>query len=155
VGVDERHHHLARRSSSAFAKYADARRRIFEKAIAEGSREQAFDSMYRKVKVKRWGRTAKFDWLCLVGNLGIFPIAPGRCYLWGTSGPLNGAKRLFAGGRRVSIDWLEQQSVEFARVLDVPVETVEDALCNWQKRPRGSVGGWVTACVPGENGGSR
>src|SRR3954453_3508429 len=42
-----------------------------------------FDHFYRTMAVARFGRLGKFDFLCLVGRLGIAPIAPGVAYLSG------------------------------------------------------------------------
>ncbi len=76
---------------------------IFAKAIAGRSPEDAFDLLYQAIRVNRFGRTGKFDWLCLIANLGLYPIKPGRCYLSGASGPLAGARKLF--GRLPPVAW--------------------------------------------------
>jgi len=119
---------------------------IFAKAVEGRSPEDAFDTLYCGLKVNRFGRTGKFDWLCLVGDLGLYPIRPGKCYLEGASGPLAGAQKLFG---RLSLEELERRSAELARTLAVPVEAIADALCNWQKFRRRQ-NGWLTAsgCAP-------
>ena len=114
---------------------------IFAKALDGRSAEDAFDVLYHTIRgVRRFGRTAKFDWLCLIGNLRLFAIRPGRCHLKGASGPLAGAQKLFG---RLSLGKLEQRSAMLATTLGVPVEAVEDTLCNWQKS-RGRPKGWLT-----------
>lgn len=124
---------------------------IFEEAVRSAAPGPSFEMLYRRIEVKRFGRTAKFDWLCLLGNLGIFPIAPAKCYLRGSSGPLTGALRLFGGGEgRRSIEELEREATELARAVGVPIEAIEDTLCNWQKTRKDVPGGWISAaCAPG------
>ena len=45
--------------------------------------------------LKRFGRTARFDYLTMVGKLGLANIAPGSPYMVGATGPLKGAALLF------------------------------------------------------------
>jgi len=52
--------------------------------------------------VERFGRTAKFDYLTMVGKLGLAAIEPGSTYMQGATGPLKGARLLF-GGRATSV----------------------------------------------------
>ncbi len=40
------------------------------------SPEMAFESLFRALDIHRFGRTARFDLLCLLGNLGILAVAP-------------------------------------------------------------------------------
>ncbi|MEK7408126.1 MAG: hypothetical protein AAB225_23900 [Acidobacteriota bacterium] len=61
------------------------------------SREAAFDDLFWALKIRRFGRTAKFDLLCLLGNLGILPVAPPHPYLRGATGPRAGALLLVTG----------------------------------------------------------
>jgi len=111
---------------------------IFEEAVRDRTPEAAFDNLFRRIRVKRFGRTARFDWLCLVGNLGLFPLAPGLCYLRSASGPRVGAKRLFGSSGAQDVDGLEEKAAALARALEVPLEVMEDTLCNWQKRGIGT-----------------
>lgn len=108
---------------------------IFEEATRGRSPEAAFDELYRQIRVTRFGRTARFDWLCLVGALRIYALEPGQCYLRGASGPLAGARKMF---RHRPTRELEMEAVSLARALVVPIEAIEDSLCNWQKRPGSS-----------------
>jgi hypothetical protein len=120
---------------------------IFDSALRSRSAQDAFDSLFNEITVLRFGRTAKFDWLCRLGNLGLYPIAPGRCYLRDSSGPLAGARRLFESrGRGRSIEELEDEAKGLTEMLGVPVEVIEDALCNWQKKASADRGWLTTAC---------
>jgi hypothetical protein len=49
---------------------------------ADGGRRKAFDDLYQSMKVvARFGRTARFDYLTMVGKLGLASIEPGSTYL--------------------------------------------------------------------------
>ncbi|MBZ5523719.1 MAG: hypothetical protein LAP21_15905 [Acidobacteriia bacterium] len=55
-----------------------------------GDPRRGFDDIYRSMKaVTRFGRTARFDYLTMVGKLGLAPIEPGSPYLQGSTGPSN------------------------------------------------------------------
>lgn len=98
------------------------------------SAERRFERLMRELRfVTRFGRTARFDFLTLLGNLGVYELRPGRIYLDGATGPLRGARMMF--GNDVDVRTLEESAKEMARRLDVPIQAVEDALCNWQKHP--------------------
>jgi len=102
-------------------------------APASDNREAAFDLLYASMhEVARFGRTARFDFLTLVSRLELLPIAPGRAYLGGATGPLRGAKLLFGGG---TAGELEGRLVTVNRHLQLGFDILEDALCNWQKSP--------------------
>lgn len=99
---------------------------------------EAFDRLYHSMgDVLSFGRTARFDYLTLVGNLGLAPIAPGLPYLDGATGPLSGARLLFKGdtddpsGHRE----LSAAVVQLGAHLGVGMQVLEDSLCNWQKNP--------------------
>lgn len=122
-------------------------------AVSKGkSPERSFDRAYRKLLVTRFGRTAKFDFLCLLGNLRLLSISPPHCYLAEASGPKAGALLMVTGkkGGRVT-SHVESVITKVQRHLGVPVEAMEDALCNWQKRPKSrrqrfELGYVTTAC---------
>jgi hypothetical protein len=114
------------------------------------SPELAFDCAYRTLSVTRFGRTAKFDFLCLLANLGILNISAPHCYLRDATGPKGGALLMVTGQKRGRItDHVDGIIRNLRRHLGVPVEAMEDALCNWQKRPRAAQRtaelGYVTA----------
>jgi hypothetical protein len=94
---------------------------------------KAFDILYQSMKaVARFGRTARFDYLTMLGKLGLAAIEPGSTYLKGSTGPLKGAQLLFGGGDQRDLDsWLVDLDAE----LKVGMQVLEDALCNWQKSP--------------------
>lgn len=96
-----------------------------------------FDQFYRSMKVKRFGRLGKFDFLALVGRLELAPIVPGIPYLKGATGPLKGARLLFGGSEDADLKEgaLEQWIQELDSVLNVGMQVMEDSLCNWQKSP--------------------
>jgi alpha-glutamyl/putrescinyl thymine pyrophosphorylase-like protein len=101
------------------------------------SPERGFDRTFLKLDVTRFGRTAKFDFLCLLGNLRILDVSPPHCYLAGATGPKNGALLMVTGKKsgRVTAE-VEATIRELQKHLGVQVEVMEDALCGWQKRPK-------------------
>lgn len=101
---------------------------------AGGDRRVAFDDLYRSMEaVRTFGRMARFDYLTMVGKLGLAPIEPGSTYMQGATGPLAGARLLF-GGEHNSAE-LDRWLVELDDLLHVGMQVLEDAICNWQKSP--------------------
>ena len=99
----------------------------------------AFDLLYRGMDaVSTFGRTARFEYLAMLGKLFLSPIEPASPYLSRSTGPLKGARRLFTGDPecRIAPKDLEAQLRELQSVLEVGFQVLEDALCNWQKSPR-------------------
>jgi hypothetical protein len=96
-----------------------------------------FDTFYRSMQVTRFGRLAKFDFLALVGRLGLAPIIPGSTYLKNATGPLRGARLLFGGTPNADLSErdLETWIRELDATLHVGLQVMEDSLCNWQKNP--------------------
>ena len=94
------------------------------------SPEEMFNILFNRMNVWRFGRTGRFDFLCLLGEMGILPVRPGSCYLRGSTGPLTGARKLWG---KQPIDTLTNLADDFAHRLGLRVEIFEDALCNWQK----------------------
>jgi hypothetical protein len=92
----------------------------------------SFDDLYRSMDVVvRFGRLARFDYLTMLGKLGLAPVEPGTPYLEGSSGPLRGARLLF--GRRQSAGILDGWVAELGEHLGAGMQVLEDTLCNWQK----------------------
>ena len=104
-----------------------------------GDERDAFDVVYKSMQeVVRFGRTARFDYLCMVGKLGLARIEAGSPYMTGATGPVTGARLLFTGDRTAQI-WpstLNEWLIVLEADLGVGMQVIEDALCNWQKSPR-------------------
>ncbi len=67
---------------------------------AGGDPRKMFDWLYRSMNsVARFGRTAKFDYLTMIGKLGLARIEPGSTYMDGATGPFAGASLLFGVNR--------------------------------------------------------
>jgi hypothetical protein len=101
-------------------------------------RRERFDVLYNEMRgIYRYGRLAKFDYLAMLGKLDLAAVEPGSAYLGGATGPVSGARLLFAGdkGADLSPDYLDTQLVELDARLGVGMQVLEDALCNWQKSP--------------------
>lgn len=104
---------------------------------AKGDRKSSFDLLYRSMDVTRFGRLAKFDYLAMLGKVGLANIEPDRAYLQGSTGPLRGARLLLHGSTTASTgaQSLETVLADLDVKLAVGMQVLEDALCNWQKSP--------------------
>jgi hypothetical protein len=105
-----------------------------------GNDSQAlFSHLYESMNaVASFGRTAKFDYLTMLGKLGLAPITPGSPYLKDATGPLMGAKLLFLGSTDatgISTNQLDAWVVRLGAATQVGMQELEDSLCNWQKSP--------------------
>ncbi|MFY2595752.1 hypothetical protein [Achromobacter xylosoxidans] len=102
-----------------------------------------FDHLYKSMSaVYRFGRVGKFDYLTMLGKIGLVDIAPPSAYLVDATGPVAGAKLLFggvAGGKTTKRD-LDRLSIQLDETLGVGMQVIEDALCNWQKSPNSYIG---------------
>jgi hypothetical protein len=103
-----------------------------------GEPRQTFDYLFRSMRsVIGFGRTGRFDYLTMVGKLGLAAIEPGSTYMDGATGPYTGAKLLFGMNREKQFTRKEADAflVELDNYLHVGMQVLEDALCNWQKNP--------------------
>lgn len=98
-----------------------------------------FDYLYYSMDaVHRFGRTGKFDYLTMVGKVGLENIEPPSAYMIHGTGPVRGARLLFGGAvdkKTLSKKKLDALSIELDKVLGVGMQVIEDSLCNWQKSP--------------------
>jgi hypothetical protein len=97
-----------------------------------------FKALFNSMNVvKRFGRLGKFDFLAMLGKLGIAPIEPGSAFLKNSTGPLAGARLLFGGSQnaKLSANILEAKVLEFGNHIGLGAQILEDGLCNWQKSP--------------------
>jgi alpha-glutamyl/putrescinyl thymine pyrophosphorylase-like protein len=105
---------------------------------AGGDPRKAFDDLYRSMKsIASFGRLARFDYLTMLGKLGLARIEPVSAYMQDSSGPLKGARLMFGGDKRAapSAAAIDSWLLELDGQLHVGVQVLEDALCNWQKSP--------------------
>lgn len=100
---------------------------------------KTFDYVYNSMNVIGFGRTAKFDYLTMIGKFDLSYIIPGSPYLKGSTGPIRGARLLFGGNVNTNLhqNTLEDQLILLGNHLnlDYGMQVLEDALCNWQKSP--------------------
>lgn len=113
---------------------------FFEASIAAAGSDpkDSFDALYESMSaVVSFGRTARFDYLTMIGKLGLANIEPGLAYIRSATGPAAGARLLFFGDRnaKVPIQTLEGLCVDLGGALNVGMQVMEDSLCNWQKSP--------------------
>lgn len=84
-------------------------------------------------EVVSFGRTARFDYLTMIGKLGLANIEPDSTYMQGATGPFKGANILFGSNEtRAKInEWLSD--LESHLGLYFGMQVLEDSICNWQK----------------------
>jgi hypothetical protein len=129
------------------SSYADwvgplkSHRKLIDAAKAEVGTDpkELFDYLYYSMDaVHRFGRTGKFDYLTMVGKIGLENIEPPSAYMVHGTGPVRGARLLFGGAAdntSLSKKKLDELSVELDGALGVGMQVIEDSLCNWQKSP--------------------
>lgn len=104
---------------------------------AGGDSRRAFDHLYRSMNaVTRFGRLARFDYLTMVGKMGLALIEPGSTYMQGATGPFAGACLLFGVGQNTSRRDLDRWLVDLDAKTHLGMQVLEDALCNWEKSPQ-------------------
>ncbi|EPB8041999.1 alpha-glutamyl/putrescinyl thymine pyrophosphorylase clade 3 protein [Pseudomonas aeruginosa] len=113
---------------------------LFGKALERHNQDprQAFRDLYKSMSaVCRFGRTGRFDYLTMIGKVGVANIQADSTYMGNATGPYDGAKLLFLGrtNGEASRRTLDQWIVSLDTYLDVGMQVLEDALCNWQKSP--------------------
>lgn len=114
---------------------------LFTNAMARNKQcgKRAFEELYNSMSsVLSFGRTAKFDYLTMIGKVGVVAIEPGHAYLSSSTGPVDGARILFAGSKnsKISPAELEVKIAQLEEILGLGymgMQILEDALCNWQK----------------------
>jgi hypothetical protein len=111
---------------------------LFDSALESTGNDsrKAFDVLYNAMNVFRFGRTARFDYLTMVGKTRLAPIEPGSPYIQASTGPIKGARLLF-GSASATPTHLNTLVAQLESYLKVPfgMQVLEDALCNWQKSP--------------------
>ena len=103
-----------------------------------GDPRKAFHYLYRSMdEVMSFGRLARFDYLTMVAKLGLAPIEAGSTYMQGATGPVSGARLLFGGNTEapLSPSNLDAWLVQLEAHLNIGMQVLEDALCNWEKSP--------------------
>jgi len=100
---------------------------------------EVFDALYVSMRsVRRFGRLAKFDFLTLLGKLGIAPIIPGSAYIGdNATGPFSGMRLLVTGSDKGKLSRSEADAiaVNLAGFIGIGLQEMEDSVCNWQKSP--------------------
>lgn len=100
-----------------------------------------FKYLYRSMNsVASFGRTGRFDYLTMLGKMGLASIEANSAYMQGATGPKSGGCLLFNGAKvsRVSVQELDALFLKLGEYLQVgpqAMQVMEDAICNWQKSP--------------------
>lgn len=95
-----------------------------------------FAQLYNAMNcVTRFGRTARFDYLTMLGKLGLAIVEPDSTYMHGATGPYSGAALLFGSQQSQATFNLWLDALEAHLGLYYGMQVLEDSLCNWQKSP--------------------
>jgi hypothetical protein len=107
---------------------------------ANATPKTRFKAFYASLSnVYRFGRTGKFDYITMMGKLGIIDVEPDSVYMTGATGPFDGARLLF--GNNIGANLNRQQLNRMLDQLETHLgiyygmQVLEDAICNWQKSP--------------------
>lgn len=109
-------------------------------ATVGGNPRSLFSFLYKSMSaVVTFGRTGKFDYLTMIGKLGLAGIEPDSTYMSGATGPWKGAGLLFDGNKNTQLSRTELGialgDLETHLGLYYGMQVLEDSLCNWQKSP--------------------
>lgn len=104
--------------------------------------QQRFAAMCSSVgAVTGFGRVAQFDFVTMLGKIGLADVVADCAHLAGATGPLVGTRQLLDGsptsGSRATA--LEARLAPIQDALGVSFDVLEDAICNWQKSPKNFV----------------
>lgn len=106
------------------------------------SAQERFAATCRSVAaVTGFGRVAQFDYVAMLGKMGLADVEADCAHLAGATGPLAGA-RLLLDGTESSTSRpadLEVRLSPVQQALKISFDVLEDAICNWQKSPRAFV----------------
>jgi hypothetical protein len=111
------------------------------KLKTDGHPRSVFNYMYRSMNVVLgFGRLARFDYLTMIGKMGLADIEADSAYMQGATGPLTGGRLLFRGAKNAALqirelDQLFLQLGDYLNVGPQAMQVMEDAVCNWQKSP--------------------
>jgi hypothetical protein len=110
---------------------------FFESGTLPANQTPPFRTIYNALTaVRRFGRTAKFDYLTMLRKVGAINIFPDSPYIIEATGPRAGAELMFsATPKALRGHQLERRAIELGNALRVDMQVVEDSLCNWQKSP--------------------
>jgi hypothetical protein len=112
---------------------------LFRETFASCAQDprSTFDALYKTMNVARFGRTGRFDYLTMMGKIGLWDIDPPHPYFGSATGPVDGAKLLFTGSKTGAArrSELSDKVVQLGDFLGLNMQVMEDSLCNWQKSP--------------------
>jgi len=106
------------------------------------SPEAKFECFYRSMQeVLSFGRMSIFDYLCMMGKVGLLDVEPGSIYIAQATGPKRGTIKLFGltNNKKNTSKALEEKVqilYDNLSIGQMGYQVLEDAICNWQKSPR-------------------
>jgi hypothetical protein len=139
-------HDPARGSATLDAYRAWAQRAGSQAAAFTGeqawSPERRFARAFERLALPGLHRDARFDLLVTLGWLGVYDVRAGSLQLGGTGTVTLAAKRVLGIGDPLL---LERRAAELAAACEVPLESLDLGLYNWERGERATmgVGPWV------------
>ena len=95
--------------------------------------QRRFDRAYERLALPGFGRAGRYEFLVLVGRLGLYDLEAWSLKLDAPTDPATlAAKRVFGIGDAIN---LQRRSSELAAETGVPIAALDLALVNWSRRP--------------------
>jgi Alpha-glutamyl/putrescinyl thymine pyrophosphorylase clade 3 len=107
------------------------------------SPERRFERIFERLALGGFARRGRYEFLILLGRLGLYELRPDSLHLAGQRGPgadddaTTAAKRVFGIGDPPN---LERRALALARAISVPLEALDLALANWGSSERATLG---------------
>jgi hypothetical protein len=99
--------------------------------------ERRFARTYERLALPGLHRAARFDLLVTLGRLGVYELSPATLALGGDNEVTLGAKRVLGIGDPLL---LERRAVELAQACELPLESLDLGLGNWETGTRARLG---------------
>ena len=109
----------------------------------EWAPERRFERVFERLALPGLSRTARYEFLVLLGRLGLYPLGAGSLQLGGSRASsaedltAAAAKRVFGIAEPLL---LERRARELADAAGVPIEALDLALWNWAAPTRATLG---------------
>jgi hypothetical protein len=138
VSVGPRGAHDAARGGRTIDAYrAWARRAGSQQAAFAGepawAPQRRFARAFERLALPGFHRDARFELLVALGHLGLFELAAGSLALGGDNSVTVGAKRALGIGDPLLLD---RRAADLAESCGVPLEALDLALFDWERRER-------------------
>jgi hypothetical protein len=134
--------HDPARGTASLEAYRGWAKRAGSQATAFGgepswSPERRFERTFERIALPGLRRDARFDLLVTLGSLGVYELRAGGLHLGGTDEVTVAAKRALGIGDPLL---LERRAAQLADACGQPLDALDLALYNWERRERAHAG---------------